>query len=213
MRRNKSLQMHPGIPSPFAYRRILIIGLVTMAIFSLICSCTHDYTPKPSGYFRIDLPEKKYHLFNPPECPFEFEIPDYTVALPDTGRFAEPCWYDVFFKQFDGRIHLSYKAVGNNLKKHLEDSRTLAYKHSSKADAIDEILIRSDDGKATGILYHIAGNAASSVQFYVTDSTANFLRGALYFNSPPQSDSLMPVILFCEKDINHLIKTLRWKNN
>jgi hypothetical protein len=37
------------------------------------------------------------------------------------------------------------------------------------------------------------GNAASSTQFYVTDSTTHFLRGVLYFYSAPNADSLKPV--------------------
>lgn len=177
----------------------------------LMSSCSHDYTPKPRGYFRIDLPQKKYHLFSPANCPFEFEIPDYATAIEDTRAQAQLCWYDIYFKQFDAKINLTYLPIENNLNTHLENCRTLAYKHSAKADGIDEFYIQSENGKATGIMFSIAGNAASNLQFYVTDSTQHFLRGALYFNCVPQSDSLAPVISFCEKDIDHLVKTLRWK--
>ena len=62
-----------------------------------------------------------------------------------------------------------------------------------------------------GVLYEIKGNAASSVQFYATDSTKHFLRGALYFNTVPNKDSLAPAIQFVEEDIIHLIETLSWK--
>jgi gliding motility-associated lipoprotein GldD len=182
-----------------------------ISLFPFFIACNHDFTPKPRGYFRIDLPEKKYHVFSPENCPFEFEVPDYAATLPDTNRLSAPCWYDIYFKQFDGRIHLSYKPVAGDLNKDLEDSRTLAYKHAVKADGIDEQLIFSGDGKSSGIMYQISGNAASSVQFFLTDSVNHFMRGALYFNCPPQSDSLQPVISFCEKDIEHLIKTLKWK--
>lgn len=177
----------------------------------MLTACENSYTPKPRGYFRIQMPEKKYKPFNPPGCPFSFEIPEYSEALLDTNPRAESCWYDIYFKQFDGRIHLSYKPVDNNLNKDIEDCRMLAYKHTVKADAIDENLISNDNGTATGLSYDIEGNAASSYQFYITDSTKNFMRGALYFNCPPQSDSLQPVIQFCKKDIAHLIKTLHWK--
>ncbi len=194
----------------FLKNKISVVACSSLLIL-LLTGCDQNYTPKPKGYFRIDLPEKKYHLFSPENCPFEFEIPDYADALADSNRFAAPCWYDIYYKQFDGRIHLSYKPVEANLIKELEDSRTLAYKHAVKADGIDEQIITSADGKASGIMYLISGNAASSIQFYLTDSTSHFMRGALYFNCPPQSDSLQPVISFCEKDIEHLIQTLKWK--
>jgi len=177
----------------------------------LFNACSHDYTPKPNGYLRIDFPEKKYHLFNPPNCPFQFEIPDYTVAYADSNSLSRACWYDINFKQFDGKINLTYIDVNNDLNTHLENCRKLAYKHAIKADGIDEYVIESDDHKSSGILYSIAGNAASSLQFYLTDSTQHFIRGALYFNCPPQSDSLAPVIAFCEKDIDRIIKTIKWK--
>lgn len=176
-----------------------------------LTGCAGDYAPKPHGYFRIALPEKKYHLFNPPNCPYSFEIPDYVIAIPDTNRFAEACWYDLFFKDFNGKIHLSYKTINGNLAQHIENCRTLAYKHTVKADAIEENTIVNETGTAGGLLYSIEGNAASSVQFYITDSIKNFIRGALYFNCPPQSDSLQPVIRFCERDIAHLVKTLKFK--
>ena len=54
--------------------------------------------------------------------------------------------------------------------------------------------------------------AASAVQFYVTDETSHFLRGSLYFNSPPNADSLAPVITFVKDDMMHLLNTFQWHN-
>ncbi|NOZ45910.1 MAG: gliding motility lipoprotein GldD, partial [Chlorobi bacterium] len=67
------------------------------------------------------------------------------------------------------------------------------------------------DDNVYGILYDIKGNAASSINFFVTDSTQHFLRGALYFNSKPNKDSLAPVVDFIRKDIVHLMETFKWK--
>ena len=187
--------------------KFLVFFLITL----FLSSCKNDYTPKPRGYFRIDFPKKKYHVFSPEGCPFSFEIPDYTNTQRDLNSKEILCWYDINFTQFDGKIHFSYKPVNNNLNSHIEDCRTLAYKHTVKADAIDENIIYNDAGTASGLRYDIAGNAASSIQFYMTDSVKHFIRGALYFNCPPQSDSLAPVIEFCKKDIEHLIKTINWK--
>jgi gliding motility-associated lipoprotein GldD len=61
-----------------------------------------------------------------------------------------------------------------------------------------------------GILYEIGGDAASPIQFFVTDSTNHFLRGALYFNSAPNADSLAPAIKYAKEDIMKMITTLKW---
>jgi len=126
----------------------------------------------------------------------------------------EPYWIDVYFPQFKGKLHLSYKVVNDtNLIYYLEDTRKFVVKHIPKANAIDDSLIFDREKNIYGLLYEIqGGNAASPVQFFVTDSTRHFVRGALYFNVKPNNDSLQPVINFLRKDIDHLIGTFRWKN-
>jgi gliding motility-associated lipoprotein GldD len=80
-----------------------------------------------------------------------------------------------------------------------------------KADAINEHIIKNQADKIYGILYDLKGNTATSIQFYVTDSTNHYLRGSLYFSAEPNADSLAPLIDFFREDIVHLIETLKWK--
>jgi gliding motility-associated lipoprotein GldD len=187
---------------------IRITVILTLLSFA---GCKRHYTPKPAGYLRIDFPEKAYQLYDS-TCPFSFEYPVYGKITNDTSRLAEPCWINIEFPRFGGRIHISYKTVNKNLNTYIEDSRTLAYKHTVKADAISETLYSSEERKVYGLLYDIKGDAASNVQFYLTDSTKHFLRGSLYFNVQPNADSLAPVIDFFRDDIIHLVETLKWKN-
>jgi len=192
---------------------MLPVKYISVLIFMLaITGCHRAYTPKPAGYLRIDFPEKAYRLFDS-AYPYSFEYPVYAYIVPDTDRFSEPYWVNIDFPRFDGKIHISYKHVRNNLDKYTEDSRTLAYKHTIKADAIKETLYVNDTSRVYGILYEIKGNAASSLQFFVTDSTRNFLRGSLYFNVQPNKDSLAPVISFFKDDIVRLMETVRWNNS
>jgi len=183
---------------------------VLLIFFLFIAGCGTNFTPKPKGYFRIDFPVKSYQMFDG-SCPFSFEYPSYGKVVNDTDKDAEPCWMNIEFKDFKGKIHLSYKPVNKNISKFTEDAHTLAYKHAIKADAIEENPILDDQRKVYGLVYEIKGNAASSVQFYVTDSVKNFLRGSLYFEAEPNKDSLAPAIDFFRKDILHLIATLKWK--
>ncbi|MBN1186357.1 MAG: gliding motility lipoprotein GldD [Bacteroidales bacterium] len=185
--------------------------IVTVGILMIAISCKEKtYTPKPRGYMRIDFPEKAYQKYEG-DCPYTFEYPVYGRIEQDNMNADEPCWFNISFPAYDGKIHLTYKAVQNNLSEYMEDSRTLVYKHTIKADAIEENTYHFQDRDVYGILYDIKGNAASSVQFFLTDSNRNFIRGSLYFNVEPDKDSMAPVINFFREDIIHFINTFEWR--
>lgn len=186
---------------------LLIFCFTASLLFS---ACDSEFTPKPKGYFRIDFPEKKYSSLET-DCPFSFDIPQYCKAIPYKGSQEENCWMNLDFHNYNTKIHLSYFDLKNDLNKHLEDSRSLAYKHTVKADGIEETPFMNPIKKVYGLVYSISGNAASGLQFYVTDSTKHFIRGALYFNSSPNSDSTAPVLKFIKSDVTHLIESFEWK--
>ena len=173
-------------------------------------ACENNQYPKPRGYFRIEFPAKKYKDFTPIHCPFTFKVPVYSNVVSDTFGLVEPCWYDLDFPVFNAKVHLSYKKINGDFFKHTEDTRKLVYKHAAKADAIDPYYINPSEN-VSGMIYEIGGNTASSIQFFVSDSTNHFIRGALYFHCSPNSDSLAPVIQFIRKDIETLIATVNWK--
>ena len=112
---------------------------------------------------------------------------------------------------YKAQLYVSYTDLNNDLAKHIEDSRELAVKHQVKASGLDEEVLINDSARVYGLLYDISGNSASAIQFYITDSTKHFLRGSLYFNCPPNIDSLKIVIDYIRTDIMHLIKTFKWK--
>ncbi|MDR0711891.1 MAG: gliding motility lipoprotein GldD [Prevotellaceae bacterium] len=187
----------------------------TCAIVILICACSgRQGVPKPRGYYRIDLPEKHdYETFTIKGYPYAFDMSTYATAMPNTGKGSEPYWLDVYYTDYNAIIYLSYKNVKNTYAQLVEDAHTLVYKHTIKADAISEQRFESGNGKTFGYLYEIGGNAATNVQFYVTDSVKNFLRGSLYFNVHPNRDSLAPVIEFITEDIRRLMETLEFTDS
>ena len=173
-------------------------------------SCKQSYTPKPSGYLRVDYPEKTYGLYSDLEF-FEFEIPDYATVEIDSGLRGQQGWINVAIPQLNGKIYLSYKPVGDNLTAYITDCRELVYKHTVKAQGIEETPFIHREQNRFGMVYDLKGDVASAVQFFITDSTNHFLRGSLYFNSRPNRDSLNPVIEYLREDIIHLIETVHWK--
>ncbi len=186
--------------------------ILTVANLLLVSCDTEDevYSPKPRGYSRIDFPEKKYRVYDS-LCPYQFEIPVYSSIKQDKHKGAEPCWLNLEFPRFKAILHLSYKEINNNFSQYLDDSHDFANRHQVKATGLDEIPVIRDSAKVYGLIFDIAGNTASSLQFYLTDSTHHFLRGALYFNSVPNIDSLRIVVDFLKKDVLHIINTTKWK--
>ena len=189
--------------------------LVLLAVPAiLLASCGDDediFVPKPKGYFRIDFPQKTYARYDT-TCPFAFDYPTYARISPDRDRGSEPCWLNIDFPRYKANLHISYKQVSGDVDRYLEDARTLAVKHTIKASNIEEQPVLRDSAKVYGLIYEIEGNAASSVQFYLTDSTKHFLRAALYFNARPNKDSLGVVVDFIRKDIHRMIQSLEWKD-
>jgi gliding motility-associated lipoprotein GldD len=195
-------------------KRIAVFSF--LALIFLILSCSSDSVPRPKGYFKIDMPEKKYVLFNEPSFPYSFEYPAYGKVVQDSTFFDDkpenPFWINIDFPEFNGKIYISYKSIGpaNQFSKLVEDAFKMTGKHSLKATSIDEIPVKGGPG-VEGFIFDVGGNAATGKQFFVTDSTKHFLRGALYFDATPNSDSIQPVEQFLFKDIQHMIQTLKWK--
>ncbi|MCC5928331.1 MAG: gliding motility lipoprotein GldD [Cyclobacteriaceae bacterium] len=190
---------------------LFILFLLTAGLLMFSCS-EGSYLPKPKGYNRIDLPDQTY-LALPDSFPFWFEYSNNAVIYPDTSWKAERYWFDLYYPYFDASIQLSYKPVQNDeelLKEYLRTSYKLTSKHQVKAYAIDEYIYTTDMGK-TAVLAELSGEVPSQYQFFSTDSSIHFLRGALYFKTSTKNDSLAPVIEHLQNDIQHLLNTLIWE--
>ncbi|MEJ7556845.1 MAG: gliding motility lipoprotein GldD [Pedobacter sp.] len=190
------------------------IVLIFMGFVAMLSSCGGEsYSPKPRAYYKIEFPKKEYRIFDK-GCAYSFEYPVYADMVAEGGNPGAPCWYNLYFKQFNGKLHMTYYDVlsRNEYEGLVEDARTFAFKHTVKANAIDQKLINYPDKKVYGIYYAIDGNTASSVQFFLTDSVKHYFRGALYFNERPQYDSIQPVVAFIKQDLDRMISTFKWNN-
>ena len=185
--------------------------------FLLLTQCQEGpvYTPKPRAFPRVIYPEKNYQTFDADYCQFTFEYPAYAQIEQTKSYFdeqpANPCWFDIYIPGFDSRIHFSYYPIGE--EKDFETLRTDAFEladwHNKKANYIDELIIQKANN-VSGFAFDIEGPAASPFQFYLTDSTEHFLRGALYFNTQARPDSLAPIVDFVKQDILKIIETFEW---
>jgi gliding motility-associated lipoprotein GldD len=179
-------------------------------IIVLLFACDNNFTPKPYAYFRVDLPEHSYRQFDTLDLPYRFEVSNLATVVVHNEPDKEN-WIDINYRILNASIFCSYMPIENNLWELSEDARRYVYKHTSKAENIIERPYENPDTKIYGILYELKGNTASSIQFALTDSTRNFFRASLYFDSRPNKDSIAPMNDYVRQEIIHLIETFEWK--
>ena len=209
-----------------------IISLIFLCMSFAACNST--YTSKKNGYFNIDLPKHEYVFFDKPGFPYSFDYPVYAQIIKDSTYFdsspENPWWINIDFPQLHARIFLSYKIVGgkamykvkqqdgsykdstglNQFDKMVNDAFNLTNKNEAISTSIKDSLFHTKNG-ITGVFFKVGGNAATAKQFFVSDTSKNFLRGALYFDATPNVDSLKPVQEFLQVDMDRLINSFRWK--
>lgn len=191
--------------------------LPVLFLLGTVACRPEQYTPRPRGYARVDTPAKhEYQLFDRPGFPYRFEYPVYGVVSSDSAILAmkpdNPYWMNIDFPELGGSLYLSYKNIAGmrTLDTLLNDAHEMSFFHTKKADYINAPAFHTSNN-VHGVMYDVGGNAASAYQFFATDSTKHFLRGALYFNVSPNADSLRPLTQFLHADIEHLLQSLEWR--
>jgi gliding motility-associated lipoprotein GldD len=218
----------------FSARRFYYVLIIVCACFFFV-ACNSPYVSKKRGSDTIDLPKRQYQKFDQAGFPYSFEYPVYATVMQDTTYFdnnpENSYWRNIDFPQFHARIFLSYKEIGgkamykikqpngqykdsfavNVFDKMVADAFTLTNKNNVVSNSINDSLIHTPNG-LSGVFFKVGGNAATAKQFFLSDTTKNFIRGALYFDVTPNADSLKPVQDFLQVDMEHMINTFKWNN-
>ena len=189
-----------------------------LLLFSFLLPACEEYTPlpKPRAYPRVVYPQKEYKPFDASYCNFTFDMPAYATIEKDTSFFdkkpEDECWFNLDVEQLNAKIYCNYNPIRDrkDFDELVSDAFAMTNKHNIKASYIDEIPVYRPADKVYGVVFNVEGAAASSYQFFLTDSTRNFLRGALYFKTQTRPDSLAPVIAFMKKDLDRLVSSLQW---
>jgi gliding motility-associated lipoprotein GldD len=202
------------------YKWYVIAGLTRNPLFlfllALSASCSSDYSPKPKGYFYIDLPEPAYHNLL---C-----FPDFKCSISNQVRVVElkndttetkkknEIEFNLNYPRYHAQIYCTYFRIKPaDFPVVSEESRRMAYVQEQTAKGITEVAYSHPEQKVYGLVYEMQGNAASPVQFIVSDSTSSFFRGALYFDTAYNRDSIAPVLAYINKDIHVMIESFQWK--
>jgi gliding motility-associated lipoprotein GldD len=227
---NRKWPMHVK-PAPTTHK--FIFSFTILATVAVLSACNSPYGTKKRGYFKIDLPAKAYQHFQREGFPYSFDYPVYAQVIQDSTYFdsnpENPYWVNLDFPTLNCRIFLSYKRIGgkalykvkqpdgtyrdslgiNVYDKMVADAFKLTNKNNVVSTSIKDSLILTPNGIG-GVFFRVGGNAATAKQFFLTDTTKHFLRGALYFNSAPNADSVKPVQDFLQPDIERMINTFKW---
>lgn len=181
--------------------------LVVCSLIFVLSSCKEETLPKPKSFLTLEYQNPVYKKIEN-SCNYQFEVSNFAQL-----KTSDNCWAKLQYPDLKATVHITYRAVDNNLDEILREVEKLTFEHTIKADAINAIPFENYERQVFGKLYNVEGDVATNVQFRVTDSVNHVLSGALYFYSRPNYDSIVPAVRYLEKDIMHIIETLEWKNN
>lgn len=189
-------------------KKIILIS----AFLSLFYACGPEYTPKQKGYNRIEMPGHSYDTLEN-KYPYSFLVSDLATIEPHRSPHATKDWIDIKYYDYNAEIQITYIPIANEemFRSLLDDAYTLTSKHQIKASAIDRYQLVTEMGESA-TLFELEGDVPSQFQFFVTDSSQHFLRGALYFRTATKNDSLAPVIEYIKEDALKLVNSLEWKD-
>jgi len=193
-------------------------GAVLTAFFSCVLfslACNSPYTSKNKGYSKLSFPAKSYQVFNQTAAPYSFEYPIYALIDENVNEqrtgLQKGKWLNIRFPGQEATIYISYIAMqAKQLDTLIRDAYTFANNHNNRASSIADSVFKNKQG-VEGIFFTIGGEVATPYQFFLTDSTHHFFRGALYYDATPNQDSLAPVNAFLLADIQHILNTFRWE--
>lgn len=191
-------------------RRYIIQSLAILLL--ILSACEEIYLPKPKGYNRIDLPENVYQAL-PDTFPYEFEYSAFAQLSGDSNVNADRYWANLYYPGFEALLQITYKDLrtkDNQAGTLLNEAFELAMKHDIKAYGIEETLVAMPRGQVAS-LTQLEGEVPTQLQFFTSDSSRHFFRGALYFNTATKNDSLQPIINFIKKDVLQMLNSFEWK--
>lgn len=198
-------------PKPQAYLRIDMPEHGYWLVDTLPTSINGQTLPSVVLPFRFEANDSAQLTLKKPRQVATF-MADGSIK-PDRVKYDE-VWLDINYPQWNSVIFLTYKTLNGpeDLRGQIDTSSRMLEKHYTFTSGVEEQGYEDAENKVYGTVYYLKGSrVATTCQFWLTDSTRHFLRGALFLNVTPNNDSLAPVIDYMQADVEHLVETLRWR--
>jgi gliding motility-associated lipoprotein GldD len=188
-----------------------LVRLSSLLTVLILFSCNQDVIPKPKAVLKLEYPKARYKAYLS-DCPFSFDSNSSAEVEKPKGK-VNYCGINLSYSGLKGKIHITYQAVDDNLLTELiKDAQNLTQEHTKVAEGIKPSQFENIKHNTYGMVYEVEGDAATPVQFYVTDNKKHFLRGAVYFSVKPNYDSILPAAHYLKKDVLVLMESLKWKD-
>lgn len=191
-------------------------NLLAIFILSLdLISCKENNpVPKPPSYLNINFPEHNYTNVKG-ACPYELKLASiYNFKIIDNLK-SNYCVQEIDLGPLNGSLLLYYISLHSkdSLANIINFSNDRVDEHKIKADKIDFEQIVDKKNKVFGTFFELRGNVATNFQFYLTDSTKNFIRGEVLLNCRPNYDSLRSSLQYLKVDLLELVRNFKWKKD
>jgi len=181
--------------------------LAVFIVITLFLSCNNDdVVVKPHAELRLRYPAPNYSDTQL-DCPFTFKQNEIAQVLMNKN-----CGLKVAYPNLKATVFLTYNETNKQkVELQLREAARKALNHQIKALNIPQRNYVNPDKNTYGTFYEINGNAASHAQFHLTDSVKHFVTAALYFETKPNFDSLLPAIEYVREDMRVMMETMEWE--
>lgn len=182
-------------------------------ICSILSACTDPApVPKPPTYLNINFPDHSYSNVKG-DCPYEFKLASlYNYKTIENSKFNS-CIQEIDLGPLNGSLYLYYIKLPSkdSLPEIINFANDKVDEHKIIADKIEFEQIIDAKNRVFGTFFELKGNVATNFQFYLTDSSQNFVRGEVLLNCRPNYDSLRPSLNYLKVDLLELVHNFKWK--
>lgn len=192
-------------------RLLFILCIATVTVLTASCVKKQTSTPKPKGYFRIEMPPHEYALLDTSVLPFTFQYAKSAVwEYHDQDTVS---WLLINYPKQHARMELSLYPIQKEPHELMLKDKEFVEMHFVKADNVENSDIYDSVANVYGIFTDIAGReVACPFHFWLSDMKHHYLRGTLYFDFTPNNDSVQPVINYIRSDAMKMIETFEWRH-
>ncbi len=181
-----------------------------LIFFIFLISCNDSNLPKQSAFLRIEFPEPNYLFHNELNLPTDFYYNSNAAMI----GLANDSQLSIDYSNMNLSIDLSFNNLNNQqrLENNLRDFLLILDTHSKKSNGVVMREYEDKNKRKFGKIFEMKGDVASPIQFYITDSLSNFMKGSLNLKFKSKYDSIFPSIQYVKNDIIVLFESLNWRS-
>lgn len=173
-------------------------------IFFILVSCDSSKIPKQNAFFAPEFNPSTYNLTTT-DCNYVF-LKNKIAGI----EYIDNCNFNIIYENLNAKIFFSSINLNNNFPEIIKIFDERIIENSSNVTEVKVSEYVNNQNLVYSRVFKYVGNAPSNIQFYLTDSTSNFLAGSLFFNTEPNYDSLLPYINYIKSDVRKLIENFKW---